>query len=171
VERDNIEILDKIDELQEHFYNYLFTKTVRDISLVVKLKEKDWDYIKRLEGQKSLIFGRRTFKIEEIYQVLVPFVKFIKGVREDVFPHFEIIVKTNTPRLSLSPQEKSIRNILVDNYERNIYTLGKIVLELYELVVVEDLKENKNSTPLCLIMVDIKDIEKDLSFIEDYQNK
>lgn len=170
MEQENIDILEKIDVVQEHFYNYLFTKTVRDISLTVQLKEKDWDFIKRLEGQKSLIFGRRTFDIEEIYQVIVPFVQFLKAVNAEVLPNIKNIIKMNTPRLSLSPQEKSIRNILVDNYENNIYTFGKLVLELYELAVKEDLRENKHQTPLCLSIKEIKDIESDLSFIEDYQN-
>lgn len=171
MEQDNIEILNKIDALQEHFYNYLFTKTVRDVSLTVNLKEKDWDYIKRLEGQKSLIFGRRTFKIEEIYQILVPFTQFLKGIKDEVLPNLQTIIKMNTPLLSLSPQEKSIRNILVDNYENNIFTLGILVLELYELAVVEDLKENQFSTPLCLSIKEIKNIEKDLSFIEENLNR
>lgn len=170
MERDNNEILDKIAALQEHFYSYLFTKTVRDVSLTVNLKEKDWDYIKRLEGQKSLILSRRTFKIEEIYQILVPFAQFLKGIKVDVLPNLKTIIKMNTPRLSLSPQEKSIRNILVDNYEHNIYTFGVLVLELYELAVIEDLKVNKSNTPLCLSIKEIKNIEEDLSFIEDYQN-
>ena len=135
------------------------------------LSIKDWDYIKRLEGQKSLIFGRRTFKIEEIYQIIVPFAQFLKGIKDEVLPNLQTIIKMNTPRLSLSPQEKSIRNILVDNYENNIFTLGILVLELYELAVVEDLKENQTSTPLCLSMKEIKSIEKDLSFIEENQNR
>ncbi len=171
MERDNIEILNKIDAVQEHFYNYLFTKTVRDVSLTVKLKEKDWDYIKRLEGQKSLIFGRRTFEIEEIYQIIVPFAQFLKGIKNEVLPNLQNIIKMNSPRLSLSPQEKAIRNILVDNYKNNIFTFGKLVLELYELAVVEDLKENQSSTPLCLSMKEIKNIETDLSFIEENQNR
>lgn len=166
----NSVILDKIDELQEHFYNYLFTKTVRDISLTVTLKEKDWDYIKRLEGQKSLIYGRRSYDIGEIYQILIPFVQFLKAVKVEVLPNLKTIIKMNTPRLSLSPQEKSIRSILVDNYENNIYTFGSLLLELYELTVIEDLKENKSKTPLCLSIKEIKEIEGDLSFIEDYLN-
>ncbi len=166
---ENTEILDKIDAIQKHFYSYLFTKTVRDISSSVKLPEKYWDYIKRLEGQKSLIYGRRNFNIEEIYQVIIPFVEFLKGVNIEVLPNLQYIIEVNTPRLSLSPQEKSVRNMLVDNYKHNIISFGKLILELYELVVVEDLKEHKESTPLCLTMKEIKNIEEDLSFIEDYQ--
>lgn len=171
MERDSEDILDKVDELQEHFYSYLFTKTVRDISLCAKLKDKDWDYIKRLEGQKSLLLGRRTFIIEEIYELIIPFVEFITSVNTDVLPHLDTIVKTNTPRLSLSPQEKSIRSILVDNYRNNIFSLGRILLELYDLAVREDMKINQDTTPLCLGMNEIKDIEKKLGFIEECQNR
>ncbi len=167
MERNNINILDKIDKLQEHFYNYLFTKTVRDISLVAKLKEKDWDFIKRLEGQKSLIYGRRSFEIEEIYQIIIPFTEFLKSANADILPNLYNIIKANSNSLSLSPQEKAIRKILVDNYKNNIYSLGKLVLELYELAVIEDLKENKNNPPLCLKINEIKNIEEDLKFIED----
>lgn len=166
---ENREILDKIDEIQEHFYNYLFAKTVRDISTTVQLSEKDWDYIKRLEGQKSLLFGRKNFKIEEIYQILIPFTKFLKAVEIEVLPNLRYITEMHAYKLSLSPQEKTIRGILVDNYKNNIINLGHKILELYELAVVEDLKVNKNSTPLCIRIKDIKNIEEDLAFIEDYQ--
>lgn len=163
-------MLDKIDALQQHFYNYLFTKTVRNISLHAKMKEKYWDTIIRLEGQKSLLYGRKNFKIEEIYDVIIPFVEFLKSVNTDVLPKFSSITNITSLELNLSPQEKSVRNILVDNYEYNIYSFGKILLELYELAVIEDLKENKNKTPLCLGLKEIKNIEEDLKFIEDYQN-
>lgn len=166
---ENREILDKIDEIQEHFYNYLFTKTIRDVSQYVKLNEKDWDFIKRLEGQKSLLFGRRTFKIEEIYLIIIPFTNFLKAAKEQILPNRTSIADSNSSKLSLSPQEKSIRGILVDNYENNIINLGHKILELYELAVIEDLKEHKNMTPLCLSMKEIKNIEEDLEFIEEYQ--
>lgn len=167
---ENREILDKIDEIQKHFYNYLFTKTIRDISLSVRLKEKDWDFIKRLEGQKSLLFGRRNFKIEEIYLIIIPFTNFLKGVEKEVLPNFNIYNELNSRRLSLSPQEKSIRSILLENYENNIMSLGQMILDLYELAVVEDLKVHKNITPLCLSMEGIKNIEENLKFIEGYQH-
>ena len=167
---DNKVILEKIDEIQNHFYNYLYAKTIRDISLSVKLNEKDWDFIKRLEGQKSLLYGRRNFKIEEIYLIILPFSNFLKGVKSEILPHFKNYAELNTSRLSLSPKEKSVRSILLENYENNIMNLGKMILELYELAVVEDLKAHQNITPLCLSMKGIKNIEEDLSFIEDYQH-
>lgn len=166
---ENTKILEKLDEIQIHFYNYLFTKTVRDISLSVKLSEKDWDIIKRLEGQKSLLFGRRNFNIEEIYMIIIPFTNFLKAIRDEVLPNVRNAAEFSANKLSLSPQEKSIRAILVDNYKNNIINLGRKILELYELAVVEDLKEHENMTPLCLSMKEIKSIEEDLSFIEDYQ--
>lgn len=160
-------ILAKIDQIQEHFYNYLFTKTVRDISLTVKLSEKDWDFIKQLEGQKSLLFGRRNFTIEEIYDIIIPFTAFLKGVNDEILPNISHIVKMNSTRLTLSSQEKAIRNILTDNYRNNIISFGKLVLELYDMAVQEDIKIN--STPLCLSNSDIKKVEESLSFIEESQ--
>ncbi|MBN2619027.1 MAG: hypothetical protein JXR64_12010 [Spirochaetales bacterium] len=169
MEEENREILDKIDEIQNHFYNYLFTKTVRDITLSVSLKERDWDFIKRLEGQKSLIFGRRNFKIEEIYDILVPFSQFLKNAKTEILPKLKHIIEASTTRVNLSPKESSIRKILLDNYERNIITLGKLILELYDLAVIEDIKVHKDNIPLCLTIKEIKSIEDDLKFIEEYQ--
>ncbi len=166
---ENRDIIDKIEAIQQHFFNYLFTKTVRDISLTVDMKDKYWDFIKSLEGQKSSIYGRRSYDIEDIYRILIPFAEFLKGVRLDVLPNLKFIIAANTPRLSLSPQEKSVRNMLVENYQHNIYSLGHIILEVYELTVVEDMKFSKNKTPLCLTIKEIKNIEADLSFIEDCQ--
>lgn len=166
---ENRDITDKIEALETHFYNYLFTKTVRDISLSANIKDKYWDIIKSMESQRSGIWGRRTYKVEEIYQLMIPFVEFLKGVNNDVLPNLRRIIDLNTPRLSLSPQEKSVRNILVDNYRENIYRLGKIVLDLYELTVNEDMKINKNKIPLCMSIKEIKNLERDLEFIEDYR--
>lgn len=158
-------ILKKLDQIQEHFYNYLFTKTVRDVSLTVKLSEKDWDYIKQLEGQKSLLFGRRNFTIEEIYDIIIPFTAFLEGANAEILPHLSSIVKLNSSRLTLSSQEKAIRNILTDNYKNNIFAFGRLILELYELAVNLDIKHN--STPHCLTNAEIKQVEESLSFIEE----
>lgn len=160
---ENRYILNKLDDIQDHFYKYLFSKAVRDISLTVKLQNKDWDTLKRLEGQKSLLLGRRNFEIEEIYLLIIPFTAFVLGAQKEIIPNLGDILDKNSLKLSLGPQEKSIRRLLVNNFSHNIVTLGTLVLELYELIVIEDLKVNK--TPLCLSMASIKKIEDDLSFI------
>ena len=36
------------------------------------------------EGQKSLIYGRRSFEIEEIYQIIIPFTEFLKSANADI---------------------------------------------------------------------------------------
>lgn len=166
---ENRDITDKIEALETHFFNYLFTKTVRDISLNANMKDKYWDIIKNMETQRSGAYGRRTYKVEEVYMLLIPFVEFLKGVKDNVLPNLRRIIDMNSPRLSLSPQEKSVRSILVDNYSENIYRLGKIILDLYELAVHEDMKINNNKTPLCMSIKEIKNLERDLEFIEEYR--
>ena len=168
---ENRDIVEKLEELQKYFYDYLFSKTVKDISLTVDIKAKHWDFIKRFEGRKESLYGKRSYKIEEIYQIIIPFVEFLKGVNRTVLPNIHNLIEMNTPRLSFSPQEKSIRNMLLDNYEQNIYTLGRIILELYELAVVEDLRIHNDSSPLCLRIKEIEKLEEDLRFIEDYQKQ
>ncbi|OQY38768.1 MAG: hypothetical protein B6229_05125 [Spirochaetaceae bacterium 4572_7] len=168
---ENEEIDQKLEDLQKYFYDYLFSKSVKDISLSVDMKSKHWDFIKGLERRRDDLYGRKNYKIEEIYQIIIPFAEFLKVVNKDILPNIDTLIERNTPRLSLSPQEKSVRNMLLDNYEQNIYTLGSIILELYELVVVEDLKTHKDSPPLCLTIKEIVKLEEELQFIEDYQKQ
>lgn len=164
---ENFEIIDKIDQLQEHFFNYLFSKPVRDITNTVQLPEKDWDYIKSLRSERAGMYIKRSYKIEEIYQLLIPFVKFIVEANDNILPNLSYIVESHNHRLSLSPQEKQVRSMLVDNYNENIYLLGDIILDLYELTVSEDIKINSDKTPLCLTIKEIQKLETDLKFIED----
>lgn len=163
------DVADRIEDMFQYFYNYLFTKTVRDISLSAQMKDKHWDYIKSLESQKSVNYGRRTYSVEEIYMILIPFVEFLKSVNTEVLPNLNNIIFQHSTKLSLSPQEKSVRNMLLDNYEENIHRFGNSILDLYETAVAEDLKINRNKTPLCLSIKEIKQLEEDLSFIEDHR--
>lgn len=153
----------------QHFYNYLFTKSVRDISLSADIKEKHWDYIKSMENEKYVNYGKRTYTVEEVYRLVIPFVEFLKAINSDIIPNMDAIVHRHSIKLSLSPQEKSIRNMLLDNYVENIHRFGSLILDLYEITVAEDLKENYNSTPLCLSIKEISKLEEDLSFIIDYR--
>ncbi len=163
------DVADCIEDMFQYFYNYLFTKTVRDISLSAKIKDKHWDYIKSLESQKSVNYGRRTYRVEEIYLILIPFVEFLKSINTEVLPNLGNIIYQHSNKLSLSPQEKSVRNMLLENYEENIHRFGNHILDIYESAVAEDLKIHRDKTPLCLSMKEIKQLEEDLSFIEDHR--
>lgn len=157
---ENLEILSLTDELIQHFYNNLFNKQVRDVSLAVNIEFRQWDVIKSLRHCQDSA-DRSGYEITIIYDILISFASFVHEARNSV-------VKTVEKRLliteDLPPREKALKRLLITNYPQNVEILAEKVTALYEKTVQLDMEINRDGTPLCLQHEGARNIERLLGY-------
>lgn len=141
------EVMTIIESIGAHYRTNIANRYIRGAFRVLQIDQNTWNVIESIT-EKSEYFSLQGYHYDELYERILALAEFVYHARGELQPQLRTMLSSYASGSLPSGNERTMRDMAVNNFASNLAILADLVNKLYTRTVELDIEAHGQGRPV-----------------------